>query len=81
MPLLTELGNFPWGGCYKDAAPTALKQNRCAFAQGLGGELFQLWVAEGVQFGIVANEDFNSVQAARAAKWPGLYFFNGLRSE
>jgi hypothetical protein len=27
MPLLTELG-FLWGGCYNDAAPTALKQNR-----------------------------------------------------
>jgi len=33
-------------------------------------------------FGVMTDEDFNLVQAARAAKWPGLYFFsNGLRSE
>jgi hypothetical protein len=40
-----------------------------------------LEVAEGVQFSVVTDEDFNLVQAARAAKWPRLYFFNGLRSE
>ena len=40
-----------------------------------------LEVAKGVQFGVVANEDFNWVQAATAAKWPGLYFLKGLRRE
>jgi hypothetical protein len=33
-----------------------------------------------LSIGGVPDEDFNPVQAARAAKWPGLYFFNGLRS-
>jgi len=32
MPLLTELGIFLRGGGYNDAAPTALKQNRCNHA-------------------------------------------------
>ncbi len=40
-----------------------------------------LKLAERIQFGGVTDKNFNLVQAARAAKWPGLYFFNGLRSE
>ena len=40
-----------------------------------------LEITERVQFGIVTDEDFDLVQAARAAKWPGLNFFSGLRSE
>ena len=40
-----------------------------------------LEVTEGVQFSGVTDEDFNLAQAARAEKWPRLYFFNGVRSE
>ena len=40
-----------------------------------------LKIAEGIQFGVVTNEDFNFLQDASAAKWPGLYRFKGLRSE
>jgi len=45
MPLLTELGNILWDGFYNDAAPTALKQNRFALAQGFGGKLFQFRIS------------------------------------
>ena len=49
-----------------------------------------LEIAERVQLGIVTDEDFHRLHAAgmrrrlretNAAKWPGLYFFNGLRNE
>ena len=49
-----------------------------------------LEITERVQLGIVTDEDFNRFHAAvtrrrwretSAAKWPGLYFFNGLRNE
>jgi len=38
-------------------------------------------IAGGIQFGSVTGEDFDRLQAARAAKWPGWYRFTGLRSE
>jgi len=49
-----------------------------------------LEITERVQLGIVTDEDFHHLHAAvarrrlrdpSAAKWPGLYFFNGLRNE
>lgn len=49
-----------------------------------------LEITERVQLGIVSDEDFHRLHAAgvrrrrreaSAAKWPGLYFFNGLRNE
>ena len=60
-------------------------------ARGVGIVLEEvLEVTECVQLGIVTNEDFNRLHAAvarrrlreaSAAKWPGLYLFNGLRNE
>ena len=49
-----------------------------------------LEITERVQLGIMPDEDFDRIHAgvarrrlreASAAKWPGLYFFNGLRNE
>lgn len=58
---------------------------------GIGVEFEEaLEIAERVQFGIVTDENFDAIHAAAAwrrlrgasaAKWPGLYFFNGLRNE
>ncbi len=66
--------------------------NRFQKSGGGGGIVFQdsLEATERVQFGVVTDKNFNPVHAAgtrrplrvaSAAKWPGLYFFNGLRSE
>jgi len=47
-------------------------------------------IADGVQLRIVADKDFDLFQAAfepwlacaaKAAKWPGTYFFRGLLNE